>query len=238
MEQKYKKLFERFYFIQCEKYFETTGKEVFETEAEEYLILRAIRDGWNKYIESKKENLLTMQDRDIGNFFEAVDLEFPRYTHAKDDNALSDDDIGESNKFADEDFDEDLIGDEDEEFEFLEDELNRLSDELNAIPEDEREDVMMLMLGFPALQEVGFPVDVFMGGDGSTQLTDKQRQQIDWARQLAYKIVEMVEEENPTEKRKKNHEIIRFAAVFVPAAKIGKVVEEIRTAYERGRRMG
>lgn len=233
MDDTFKKLFNRFYSIQCEKYFEQTGKEVFDTVDEEEAVLKAVRNGWNEYIESKKEKLLEMKDRDINSFFDAVEIEFPRFKRKYDSDIGFDDD--------DEFFDESDSGDDedlDREMESLDEELNKLADELESIPEEEREDVVMLMLAFPALQEIGFPVEVFMSGDGSTHLTDKQRQQIDWARQLAYKIVEMVEEENPDEKRKKHDEITRFASVFVPKMKIVKVVEEIRTAYERGRGMG
>ncbi len=236
MEQTYKELFDRFYQIQCEKYLESAGKETFETGVEKETILKTVREGWDQYIESKKEKLLAMSEREIGNLFEAIDLEFPRYTDKKNENLFFDgDDIESLDEFYggdddDEDYDEDI--------EALNEELNRLSDELDAIPEDEREDVVMLMLAFPALQEIGFPVDVFMGGDGSTHLTDKQREQIDWARQLAYKIVEMSDETDPEEKSAKYKEITTFAAAFVPSPKIEKVVTEIQTAYESGKNFG
>jgi hypothetical protein len=246
METRFKSLFDRFYYIQCEKYFELTGRGVFNSADEEKIILNTIRDGWNKYIESKKEKLLTMNNRDIGNLFEAIDLEFPRYKYdVQEGPDIDEEETFDGDEVEDlDDFFEDTTGEEDDDKDFdnvmemLGEELNKLSDELEAIPEEEREDVIMLMLAFPALVEIGFPVDVFMSGDGSTHLTDKQRQQIDWARQLAYKIVEMVEEENINEKNRKNEEITRFASVFVPKSKINKVVMEIREAYERGRRTG
>jgi hypothetical protein len=246
METRFKSLFDRFYYIQCEKYFELTGKEVFNSADEEKLILDTIRDGWNKYIESKKENLLTMNNRDIGNLFEAIDLEFPRYKYlAQEDLDIDEEETYDEDEIEDfEDFFEDTTGEVDDdknfdnEMEILNEELSKLSDELDAIPEEEREDVIMLMLAFPALVEIGFPVDVFMSGDGSTHLTDKQRQQIDWARQLAYKIVEMVEEENTTEKEKLSKGIRDFASAFIPLTKIDKIVAEIRKAYERGRNLG
>ncbi len=242
MEQKFKKLFDRFYSIQCEKYFEHAGKDVFDTSDEEESILKTIRNGWNKYIESKKENLLHMKERDIDNFFDAVDIDFPRFKHIKNDDIdfdeddfLGEDDLEDGSRIFDGDDEDDDI---DREMELLNEELNKLSDELESIPEEDREDVVMLMLAFPALQEIGFPVEVFMSGDGSTHLTDMQRQQIDWARQLAYKIVDMAEEPDPKQKATMHKEITQFAAAFVSSSNIEKVVREIQTAYERGKNMG
>jgi len=117
----------------------------------------------------------------------------------------------------------------------LHEELERLSDELDEIPESEREDVIMLMLAFPALQEIAFPIEVFISGDGGTHLTQQQRQQIDWARQLAYKIAEMSDEEDVTERKGMLKDIEKFASAFIPKDRIDSVIREIQNTYERGK---
>jgi len=224
MEQKFIELFERFLSIQTEKYLQQNGKEIFDSPGEEEMIEKKVREGWNEYIESKKEDLLSMSERSIVNFFEAIELNFPHYKKRDDDVVLFDED----------DFEE--LDDED--MEELNDELNRLADELESIPEDERQDVVMLMLAFPALQEIGFPISIFMGGDGNVQLNETQRQQIDWARQLAYKIVDMADEPDVYVKKEKYDHVKEFAAAFIQRDKIDNVIEEIRTAYEQGGEFG
>lgn len=237
MDQQFEKLYALFYSIQCEKYFEQENKEIFDTTEEENNVSKSIRNGWNEFIESKKEKLLTMSGRDIGNLFEAVDLEFPRYTRPlKDDIDFDEDDyFDEDVEDITDHYDEDDEDDLDQDMELLNRELNELASELEDIPEGEREDVIMLMLAFPALQEISFPVEVFLSGDGSAHLTVKQRQQIDWARQLAYKVVEMIEEDDETRKEEIEEDMTRFASAFIPPEKIQKVIREMQTAYERGR---
>ncbi len=229
MEQKFIKLFERFLSIQTGKYLQQKGKEIFDSPAEEEMVEKTVREGWNEYIESKKEDLLSMSERSIVNFFEAIELNFPHYKKRDDDVELFDEDRIDEDDF--EELDE-------EDIEELNDELNRLADELESIPEDERQDVVMLMLAFPALQEVGFPISIFMGGDGNVQLNETQRQQIDWARQLAYKIVDMADESDVDVKKEKYDHVKEFAAAFIRRDKIDNVIEEIRNAYERGDEFG
>ncbi len=237
MDRQFDKLYTIFYSIQCEKYFEQTDKEIFDTTEEKNNVSKVISSGWDQYIETKKEKLLTMSERDIGNFFEAVELEFPRYARPmkgdidSDEDELFDEDIEELSEYYDDDDDEDL----DRDLELLNQELNELANELEDIPEEEREDVVMLMLAFPALQEIGFPVEVFLSGDGSAHLTAQQRQQIDWARQLAYKIVDMIEEDDTTQMKEKEEDVVRFASAFIPSDKIQQVITEIQTTYKRGR---
>lgn len=235
MDRKFNILYEWFYSIQCNKYLEHADKEAFDTVEEKNNVSKVVRSGWNRYIETRKEKLLTMNERDIGNFFEAVDLEFPPYTRPMQDDI----DFDEDEIFDDSEDASDIYDDDDDELdrdlELLNQELNDLADELEDIPEEEREDVVMLMLAFPALQEIGFPVDVFISGDGSTHLTAEQRQQIDWARQLAYKIVDMIEERDGIQQKKKEEEASRFASAFIPPDKIRSVILEIQATYERGR---
>jgi len=237
MDPKYQQLFDHFYSTQCEKYFQQSGRDVFITESEEQAVYEAIRNGWNTYIETRKENLLVMKKRDITNFFEAVELEFPRYRNTEwsktgpESDDITDSLAGESMDEFDDDNDEEL----DNEIDILHEELERLSDELNEIPESERQDVIMLMLAFPALQEIAFPIEVFISGDGGTHLTQQQRQQIDWARQLAYKIVEMSDEEDVTEKNGMLKDIEKFASAFIPKDRIDAVIREIQNTYERGK---
>jgi len=230
MERKYLKLFEQFNFIQSEKYLKEVGRDDYRSESEERMVEETIRDGWNTYIETKKEDLLSMSERSIVNFFEAIELEFPRHKDIQRDSSSAADDEGYDELFNE----EDDIENEEDYMEELNEELNRLSNELESIPENERQDVVMLMLAFPALREIGFPIDIFMSGDGSAQLNEKQRQQIDWARQLAYKIVEMIEEPKPIPKKQKHDEVRKFAAAFLPTDKIDDVIKEIQTAYEMG----
>lgn len=237
MDQKYQQLFNHFYSIQCEKYYQQSGRDVFITESEEQAVYEAIRNGWNTYIETRKENLLAMKNRDITNFFEAVEIEFPRCRHTGNPKIDPEpDDVTDS---VDEESEDEFYDDNDEELDneidFLHEELEKLSEELDEIPESEREDVIMLMLAFPALQEIGFPIEVFISGDGSTHLTKEQRQQIDWARQLAYKIVEMSDEEDETERKEMLENIVKFASAFIPKNSIDTVIREIQNTYERGK---
>jgi hypothetical protein len=237
MDAKFQELFKRFYSVQCEKYLQNSGRNSFGTRSEELAVYRAILDGWNTYIETGKEKLLTMKHRDIINFFEAVELGFPRHrsTERSEIDSASDDAFDPDSEEPDDEFE----GDEDElpenEMDFLQEELERLSDELDEIPESEREDVIMLMLAFPALQEIGFPIDVFISGDGSTHLTAQQRQQIDWARQLAYKVVAVADEEDENEKNELFADTVHFASAFIKKDRIDSVIREIQTTYERGK---
>lgn len=240
----FKQLYNRYCSIQRKKYFDTVGKDTFDDETESRVIEEVIRQGWDEYIETKKEKLLTMKERDIVNFFEAIDLAFPEDARKNESADLHSDPeyVGlDDSDGLDELFDEEFDSEEDDEMsrelEMLSEELDQLSDELNSIPEEEREDVIMLMLAFPALQETGFPINAFLGGDGSVQLTDLQRTQIDWARQLAYKIVDFVEEPDEGMKKTMYEDIRRFAMEFVPPSKVESVIQEIQEAYERGRQL-
>jgi len=240
MDQQFSKLFEKFFAVQSEKYLEVKNKEVFDSPEEKEMVKKVVQDGWDTYIETKKNDLLSMSEHSIVNFFEAIDLTFPAYGESDKTDFLSDEMVDDDET---EDFDalfntEDSDELDDDDMEELHEELNRLADELESIPEDERQDVVMLMLAFPALQEIGFPINIFMGGDGNVQLNETQRKQIDWARQLAYKIVDMADEHDINAKSEKYDHVKEFAAAFIPEGNIEHVIDEIRIAYERGGEFG
>jgi hypothetical protein len=237
----------RFLKVQCKKYLEYARKSDFETDREMDSVAKIIREGWETYIESKREQLLAMSERDVLNFFDAIELDYGGVAVNAND-AETDDTVSDGGPEIEFDDDEDIddlfdadYGDED--LEDLEDSLDfdadmldeEMSNELESLPENEREDVILLMLAFPALQEIGFPIKVFMGGDGGTHLTDIQRKQIDWARQLAGKIVQMYEETVSEKKEELYREIEAFAVAFIPPSKVGKVIAEIQRAFQRGR---
>jgi hypothetical protein len=210
-------LYELFRHTQRKQYFLASGKKGYTRSIEENLIENIIRRGWEESVLPERNTLAGKSERELIAFFKTIELEFPIF---------SDDDLS----------DEYIDLDDIEEFdEIMEEDIDSFSRELDSIPDENREDVLMLMLAFPALQTIGFPITVFLSGDGGAQLTDRQRQQIDWARQLAYKVVEIVETKKKSEKNKLQQEAERFAAAFVPKDKVGSVIDEIREAYVRGR---
>jgi hypothetical protein len=215
------KRYELFKEIQRKQYFLASGKKGYTRSIEENLIENIIHRGWEESVVPEQNALAGKSERELIAFFETIRLEFPIF---------SDDDLSDQTE------DEYIDLDDIEEFdEIMEEDIDSFSRELDSIPDENREDVLMLMLAFPALQTIGFPITVFLSGDGGAQLTDRQRQQIDWARQLAYKVVEMIETKKKSDTNKLQQEAERFAAAFVPKDKIRSVIDEIREAYVRGK---
>jgi hypothetical protein len=217
--------------IQLARYFTLAAKKDFTTSEEAEIINRLITTAYTKFIEPVRKKLLNMNTKERLRYFNNVDIDFPLYPDR--DNGLGDIEFDTD--------DEDLGFDEEKEMEEL---LDRLEvDDIeepdgdyifDGIPEEEREDVVMLMIAFPALREAGFPIDIFLGGAKHPDLSDKQRQQIDWGLQLAYKIAD-IERTKSTAKRKKLIDDLRtFAGFFLPEEKIDSVIKEMRITYRKG----
>ncbi len=232
-----------FILTQLKKYLTLRNKNDYTTSEEKEILLRLIDRAFHTNIEPELDTFLDMGKNERDSRFFAVKVDFPVYPGDADPEAPAEQDdtgIGEdtSAEFEESeaesiDDDEDLDGliddDDGDDWEELADE-----DVFEEIPEEDREDVVMLMIAFPALREAGFPIDRILGGDYKTDLSDRQRQQIDWGLQLAYKVSDLESSGDPKIRRELLDDLREFAAAFLPDEKIDLIISEMRETYRKG----
>jgi hypothetical protein len=217
--------------IQLARYFTLAAKKDFTTSEEAEIIHRLIGTAFTKLIEPVRKKLVIMNTKERLGYLCNIDIDFPLYPDRQ-------------NRLGDIEFEPDDTDQEFDEDEDMEELFDRLEDDdieepdgdyiFDGIPEEEREDVVMLMIAFPALREAGFPIDIFLSGSNHPDLSDKQRQQIDWGLQLAYKVSD-IERTKSTAKRKKLLGDLRtFAGSFLPEEKLDSVIKEMQITYRKG----
>jgi hypothetical protein len=221
--------------VQLGRYFMLTAKKDFSTSEEAEIINRLISTAYVKYIEPVRKKLSVMNSKERTIYFSNINIEFPLYPGRE--NELEEIEVDADDVEFDIEEDEDLA----ELLDQLEDDdlehLDELDDEdiFDGIPEEDREDVVMLMIAFPALKEAGFPLDIFLAGTKHPDLSEKQRQQIDWGLQLAYKVAEIEQTRNTTKRKRLFNDLRTFAGAFLPEKKIDNVLKEMKKTYRKGR---